>query len=541
MFGLLSRLDRMVIKETLRSVGYTLAVVLVLAVFGAALRPLGRGDFDSAREMGEFFILVALPMLEYVLPLAAGLGATLSVHRMVNDGEVVTAAACGRSPVRVIFPVAVGGAVAGVVLAVLSNFIVPLAWASSEKVISRSLAAAIANSVERGDAFDTGEAWIHASDGIRLGPDERAGLEDRVQLDQVTIVSKDEAGTPQSDISARSVDILVYTSEKNAPRELELRMRDAVISRPEDGVLASVADPKSLRMYDPEDPRRRRAKLQPTPELWRWMEEPDRSPEVMKVLKEIARFERDQRVLSSLDDRLRVAGFVEFRSPGDGEIWQLSSTGMSRSGLCVGPVGLRRLSGDPSQTLTSDSAEIRVVEAGLSGSGAMAKILTGADADFTGLRVLMPQAQVGQAPERRDVVLSDLQLSSVDMEARSLTWQELEPRLDSLRDDHRELLVDIVEEERNKSLAFQQFRLAMPATIPGLALLGASLALRMRGRPLLLVWTMAYIPAILSMLLVVAGSNAVRTGVENGHLILAMGPGLPLLAGICASLRTRPA
>ena len=46
MFGMLSRLDRMVIRETLRSVGYTLAVVLVLAVFGAALRPLGRGDFD---------------------------------------------------------------------------------------------------------------------------------------------------------------------------------------------------------------------------------------------------------------------------------------------------------------------------------------------------------------------------------------------------------------------------------------------------------------------------------------------------------------
>ena len=97
MFGMLSRLDRMVIRETLRSVGYTLAVVLVLAVFGAALRPLGRGDFDSAGDMAEFLFLVALPMLEYSLPLAAGLGATLAVYRMANDGEVVTAAACGRS------------------------------------------------------------------------------------------------------------------------------------------------------------------------------------------------------------------------------------------------------------------------------------------------------------------------------------------------------------------------------------------------------------------------------------------------------------
>ncbi len=541
MFGMLSRLDRMVIKETLRSVRYTLAVVLVLAVFGAALRPLGRGDFDSAGEMAEFFILVALPMLEYVLPLAAGLGATLSVHRMVNDGEVVTVAACGRSPIRMIFPVAVCGSIAGAFLAFLSNFIVPIAWASSERVATRGLAAAISKSVERGEAFDVGEAWIHASDSIRLGPDERAGLEDRVQLDQVTIVSKNEADIPQSDISARRVDILVYAAQPNEPRELELRMKDAVMSRPEDGVLASVADPKPLRMYDPEDPRRRRAKLQPTPELWRWIQEPDRSPEVMKVLKGIARFERDQRVLSSIDDRLRTAGFVEFRSPGDDETWQLSSSGMSRSGTCIGPVGLRRLSSDPSQTLSSTSAEIRVTDNGLSTSGTMAQVLTGFNSDFTGLRIFLPQAKVGQEPVRRDILLSDLQLSSVDMQPRSLTWADLEPRLGSLRDDQREMLVEVVEQERNKSLAFQQFRLAMPATIPGLTLLGAALALRMRGRPLLLVWTVAYIPATLSMLLVVAGSNAVRTGLQNGHLILAMGPGLPLLLGICVSLRTRPA
>ena len=170
----------------------------------------------------------------------------------------------------------------------------------------------------------------------------------------------------------------------------------------------------------------------------------------MKVLKEIARFERDQRVLSSIDERLRVAGFIEFRSTGDDEIWQLSSNGMSQRGICVGPVGLRRLSGEPSQTLSSDSAEIRVVDAGLTGSGVMAKILTGVDAEFTGLRVFLPKAQVGQAPERRDVLLSDLQPSSVDMEARSLTWKDLEPRLDSLRDDHREMLLDIVNQERNK-------------------------------------------------------------------------------------------
>ena len=211
MFGMLSRLDRMVIRETLRSVGYTLAVVLVLAVFGAALRPLGRGDFDSAGDMAEFLFLVALPMLEYSLPLAAGLGATLAVYRMANDGEVVTAAACGRSPFRMVLPVAIGGLLAGILLAVLSNFLVPRAWAAAERVVARGLASALARSVERGQAFDTGDVWIHAANGARLGPDKRAGLEDRVQLDRVTIVSRDAEGLPSSDISARRIDIFWCT------------------------------------------------------------------------------------------------------------------------------------------------------------------------------------------------------------------------------------------------------------------------------------------------------------------------------------------
>ena len=211
--------------------------------------------------MAEFLFLVALPMLEYSLPLAAGLGATLAVYRMANDGEVVTAAACGRSPFRMVLPVAIGGLMAGLFLAGLSNFVVPRAWAAAEGVVARGLASALARSVERGKPL------IPVMSGsmprmARWDQKDERDLKIEVQLDRVTIVSRDAEGLPSSDISARRIDILVYAANGNRPRELELRMRDAVMSRPEDGVLASIADPKPIRMYDPEDPRRRRAKVQ---------------------------------------------------------------------------------------------------------------------------------------------------------------------------------------------------------------------------------------------------------------------------------------
>jgi len=65
--------------------------------------------------------------------------------------------------------------------------------------------------------------------------------------------------------------------------------------------------------------------------------------------------------------------------------------------------------------------------------------------------------------------------------------------------------------------------------------------LRMRGRPLLFVWSVAYMPALFSMLLVVAGANAVRTGLDNGIWIMVAGPAVPLIIGGLAAMRSRPA
>ncbi|MCH2151688.1 MAG: hypothetical protein MK075_08635, partial [Phycisphaerales bacterium] len=381
----------------------------------------------------------------------------------------------------------------------------------------------------------------HAANGARLGPEKRAGLEDRVQLDRVTIVSRDAEGLPSSDISARRIDILVYAANGNRPRELELRMRDAVMSRPEDGVLASIADPKPIRMYDPEDPRRRRAKVQTSAELTRWMEEPDRSPKVMKILEVLAKAERDQRVMANVDERLREVGFVELRSPADGEVWQLSAQGVDQDGRCLGKVQLRRRSEDLTRSLSASTASIQVTDAGFSTSRGMQQWLGRADAAETGIRLHLPQAKVGQEPEAREVFLNDLQLTSVDLQAPVLTWQAIKPRMASVDASTRRLLERVVDRTFRESISNRWFRVAMPATLPGLTLLGATLALRMRGRPLLLVWSVAYMPALFSMLLVVAGANAVRTGLDNGIWIMLAGPVLPLVFGALAAVRSRPA
>ena len=125
------------------------------------------------------------------------------------------------------------------------------------------------------------------------------------------------------------------------------------------------------------------------------MEEPDRSPKVMKILEVLAKAERDQRVMANVDERLREVGFVELRSPADGEVWQLSAQGVDQGRKMFGEGQLRRRSEDLTRSLLP-TASIQVTDAGVSTSRGMQQWLGRADAAETGIRLHLPQAKVGQ-------------------------------------------------------------------------------------------------------------------------------------------------
>ena len=197
------------------------------------------------------------------------------------------------------------------------------------------------------------------------------------------------------------------------------------------------------------------------------MEEPDRSPKVMKILEVLAKAERDQRVMANVNERLRDVGFVELRSPGDGEVWQLSAQGVDQDGTCLGKVQLRRRSEDQTRSLSAPTASIQVTDAGLSASRGMEQWLGRADASETGIRLHLPQAKVGQEPEVREVFLNDLQLTSVDLQAPVLTWQAIQNRLDAIDASTRRLLERVVDRTFRESISNRWFRVAMPATLPG--------------------------------------------------------------------------
>ncbi len=116
----MTRLDRYLAREILLPFAAALLFLtqLLLAsqlvsqadvLFGAGVSPL---------DVGRILLDLVPHLLEYVLPVAFLLGATLGVGRLAGDREVVALSSVGISPVRLVrVPLLLGGAVSLVALA----------------------------------------------------------------------------------------------------------------------------------------------------------------------------------------------------------------------------------------------------------------------------------------------------------------------------------------------------------------------------------------------------------------------------------------
>ncbi|MCA9294789.1 MAG: LptF/LptG family permease, partial [Phycisphaerales bacterium] len=64
------------------------AALVVIISFAATIKPLADGEIgllDAFKLMG----LMVVPMLQFALPFAAGLAATLTYHRFAADNEAI--------------------------------------------------------------------------------------------------------------------------------------------------------------------------------------------------------------------------------------------------------------------------------------------------------------------------------------------------------------------------------------------------------------------------------------------------------------------
>ncbi|WP_223421178.1 LPS export ABC transporter permease LptF [Tateyamaria pelophila] len=137
----MSKFDRYMLSQLLVLFGFFALVLVIVFWINKAVHLFDRliGDGQTALVFLEFTALGLPRLITVVLPIAAFSAAVYVTNRLNDESELTVMMATGNSPWRLVRPVLLFGLIAGAMMSVLSNFLVPLAAAQlSEREVEIS-------------------------------------------------------------------------------------------------------------------------------------------------------------------------------------------------------------------------------------------------------------------------------------------------------------------------------------------------------------------------------------------------------------------
>lgn len=505
-------LTRYIARELLKTILVTTGVLVTVIAFGATIKPLVRnllGGFDVLR----YVAMASVPMLQYALPFSAGFGATLVMHRMAADNEVVAMSASGLSYRRIFRPIFLLAAVLLVVMLVLVNFIVPVFWSRMEGMLTRDVTRMLASAVEQGEAFQLGETLIYA-DGVEID-DAPAGTEavSRLILVGVAAVQSGELGV-ETEFTADYATLDLYRIEGRSI--LKLALGDASVFRSADETLVRMpaAEPRAIDLG---------RRLEPSPKMFtlpRMLAVRAAPLDFWRVDNQVDRLREDRRLH-------QLKAFVTERfEAGDPVVLEDQQRGGAYT-ITPSKAGAGTLDDATVRYESNDGAPIEVVADRVEWTA----VLRGVD-DLVDIEFDLPPESVGAGLPRVVRSLRPRSLAPVDRSgeatvawARAVTTGELEATGSASRVDTHLKAVDrsILQLSWEIDARIRQ-RFAQALTGPLLLVLGSILAIRLRHATPLAVYLVAFLPAIADILLISAGEQMLRRGAGvEGHLLLWSG------------------
>ena len=527
-------LTRYMAGELLKTILLTATVLVAVIAFGTAIKPLSRNLLGGA-DILKYVMFAMIPMMEYALPFAAGFGATLVMHRLAGDNEILAMSSCGLSPRRIFRPIFLLAAVLLLVMLALVEFLVPVFWTRMESLLAHDVTRLLASSVERGEAFTLGDTRIYADEVLVTEMPEGSQAETRMVLVGVAALQVDERGEPETEFTAEYATMDLYRMEGRSI--LKLVLGDATVFRSGDGSLVRVptAEPRAI---DLGRGFRLGVKMLTLPEMFAVQAAPAEYPSLQPQVDRIRRLLVREATLRFLKDELTAGRQVEFEDRGRDTSWRIisaESVTQEDGGFVLQAPVIER-GGDESSRRRARASSLVLTEDWRDGRMVLDIALTeprpidgqsGSEVRWpTEIRSLTfpPSAELNAQEETPTEVVSMARaFESKEIEFVSL-GKQLGGAIKTFDNAAQRLLWDI--EGR------MQQRMAQACTGPLLLILGAILAIRLRGSPPLTVYAIAFLPAILDIVLISGGEQSLRKGPTPGGYLLIWSGNL-LLGGAC--------
>ena len=209
---------RSILFEFWRMLLITTSVVVAAIAFATTVKPLADGSlsFDQAFRFLGYAIP---PMLAYALPFAAGFSATMTYHRMVSENELTATFASGVSHKQILFPMLVSGILLSGGLVALNNQIIPRFLQRMEEMVTRDFAKILVNSLSQGQSAMVGNTEIHADRVEEVAPESGSPIEQRFILGGVVMVEANDDGTIRIDGTAQRAWIMLLPAWALSPAD----------------------------------------------------------------------------------------------------------------------------------------------------------------------------------------------------------------------------------------------------------------------------------------------------------------------------------
>jgi len=541
-------LTRTMAGELLKTILLTTGVLVSVIAFGAAIKPLARNLLGGA-DILRYVALASVPMLQYALPFSAGFGATLVMHRMASDNEIVAMSAAGLSHVRILRPVLLLGVALLLVMLVLVNLVVPVFWSRMESMLARDVTRLLASSVERGEAFDLGETRIYADNVLMQDAPEGTSAVTRLVLVGVAAIQTTGEGMPETEFTADHATLDVHRVDGRSI--LKLVLGDATVFRAEDETLVRTpaAEPRAIDLGH---------RFQPNPKMFtldRMLDVRANPMDFWRVRTHVDRLAeqvRAEELRDAVVAELESTGRLSFRDDRRGETWTI---------IADAARGTDAAADDADAVSWGRLANPRVERRGDDGTSVVAEVdavrwsveRRGGE-PVVDLDIDRPDGRDGGslAAERLPRSVRSLDAVGIPRPARLddadlLAWAEAAAEDDARSRSVRNAVateVASITRESDKVVwdidARIHQRFAQAVTAPLLLLLGSILAIHLRHSTPLAVYLVAFLPAIADILLISGGEQTLRRGPSIlGYVLLWSGNVLLIVFCVAAWLRLR--
>ncbi|MGJ8637023.1 MAG: LptF/LptG family permease [Phycisphaerales bacterium] len=209
---------RSILFEFWRMLLITTSVVVAAIAFATTVKPLADGSL-SIDQAFRFLGYAIPPMLAYALPFAAGFSATMTYHRMVSENELTATFASGVSHRQVLFPMLVSGVLLAGGLVALNNQIIPRFLQRMEEMVTRDFAKILVNSLSQGQSAMVGNTEIHADRVEEVAPEAGSPIEQQFLLGGVVMVEANDDGSIRIDGTAARAWILLLPAWALSPED----------------------------------------------------------------------------------------------------------------------------------------------------------------------------------------------------------------------------------------------------------------------------------------------------------------------------------